>query len=128
VPHAPDRSDRRAEAVTLLHRVRELWPEVTGGFLAYAAHAVQHRLDGAAQKRDPPSCYRLRLTVTVKRAVAVLPLPSVAEHVTSVRPTLKRLPEAGRHETTTDPSRSSVAVTWYLTRTRFAFPRCPKRL
>src|SRR6266540_1098774 len=58
--------------------------------------------------------------MTLKRAIAVLPLPSVAEHVTIVRPTLKRLPEAGRQETATDPSTSSVAVAWYFTRTRFA--------
>ena len=59
--------------------------------------------------------------MTVNRAVAVFPLLSVAEQVTFVRPILKRLPEAGRHETATGPSTSSVAVTWYLTRTRFAF-------
>ena len=55
--------------------------------------------------------YRCGLTVIVNLAVAVFPLLSVAEHLTTVRPILKRLPDLGRHDTGTAPSTSSRAVT-----------------
>jgi hypothetical protein len=44
---------------------------------------------------DAPSKggYRLLLTVTTNLACPVLPLESVASHVTTVRPILKRLPD-----------------------------------
>src|SRR5690348_6222582 len=52
----------------------------------------------------------------VKRAVAVLPLESVAVQVTSVRPISKALPEAGSHAAGTGPSTASLARTTYFTR------------
>ena len=45
---------------------------------------------------------------------------SVAEHLTTVRPIGNRLPEGGSQRTSTAPSSLSVAVTLYVTRTRFA--------
>ena len=58
--------------------------------------------------------------MTAKAALAVLALESAAEQRTVVRPTLKRLPDFGRHETGTAPSTSSVAVTLKVTRAVFA--------
>jgi hypothetical protein len=49
--------------------------------------------------------------VTVKVAVPELPLVSVAEHFTRVRPTANVLPDLGKHVTRTGPSTSSFAVT-----------------
>jgi hypothetical protein len=51
------------------------------------------------------------LTVIVNLAVALFPLLSVAEQLTTVRPILKRLPDLGRHDAGTAPSTSSRAVT-----------------
>jgi hypothetical protein len=64
------------------------------------------------------------LTVTTSVAVAVLPFSSVAEHVTFVRPRLKRLPERGVHVTGTARRAVSLAVTMKRTRTRLAFRAC----
>jgi hypothetical protein len=58
----------------------------------------------------------------MKLDVAVFPLLSLAEQVTFVRPSLKRLREGGGHDTGTEPSTSSVAVTVYVTRARLALP------
>ena len=44
-------------------------------------------------------------------AVAVFPFASVAEHVTFVRPRVKRLPERGVHVTGTARRAASLAVT-----------------
>jgi hypothetical protein len=57
--------------------------------------------------------------VILNLAVRVLPLVSVAEHVTRVRPIRNRVPDLGLHETGTAPSTSSRAATENLTRTRF---------
>src|SRR3954469_22725793 len=54
-------------------------------------------------------------------AVATFALESFAVQVTFVRPTLKRLPEAGLHGAGTDRSTASCALTEYRTRTNFAF-------
>ena len=51
-----------------------------------------------------------RLTVTVKLAVPVLALESVAVQVTRVRPMWKALPEAGLQVAGTGPSTSSCAA------------------
>jgi hypothetical protein len=67
------------------------------------------RLTGRALRARP--FYRLRLTVTVKDAVLVLPLVSVAEQVTRVRPTANGLRDLGEQVTGTGPSTSSCAVT-----------------
>jgi hypothetical protein len=48
-----------------------------------------------------------RVTVIVNLVVRVLPLVSVAEHVTTVRPMGNRLPDLGWHDTGTAPSTSS---------------------
>jgi hypothetical protein len=58
-----------------------------------------------------PYPYRLRFTVTVKVAVLSLPLVSIAEHRTLVRPTLNQLRDLGRHIAGSLPSMSSCAVT-----------------
>src|SRR4051794_9426586 len=50
------------------------------------------------------------VTVTVNEADAVLPLESVAVHVTVVAPSANVEPEGGRHETGTGPSTRSYAV------------------
>lgn len=55
------------------------------------------------------------------RAEALFPLVSLAVQVTTVRPTLKKEPERGRHAAGTAPSTASRAVTLYATRARFAF-------
>ena len=55
--------------------------------------------------------YRRRLTVIVNLAVAVFPLLSDAEQLTTLRPILKRLPDLGWHDTGTEPSTSSRALT-----------------
>jgi hypothetical protein len=49
--------------------------------------------------------------MTVKEAVLELPLVSVAEHVTRVRPTANAVPDLGEHVTGTRLSTSSCAVT-----------------
>jgi hypothetical protein len=49
--------------------------------------------------------------VTVNLARAVLPLASVAEQLTVVRPILNRLLDRGRQMTGTTPSTASRAVT-----------------
>src|SRR5438105_7326967 len=49
-----------------------------------------------------------------------LPLVSVAEQRTRVRPALNQLPDLGRQVTGTAPSASSRAVTTYVTGTRFS--------
>jgi hypothetical protein len=54
---------------------------------------------------------RRRVTVTVNRARRVLPLVSVAVQVTLVRPSLKKLPDAGLQNMGTAPSTASCAVT-----------------
>ena len=59
--------------------------------------------------------------MTVNVAVATFALESFAMQVTFVRPTLKRLLEAGLHDAGTDPSTASCALTEYRTRTNFAF-------
>ena len=64
--------------------------------------------------------YRAGLIVTRNFAVPVFALVSDAEHLTSVRPTLNRLPDLGVHEAVTAPSTASFAVTLYVTRTLFA--------
>jgi len=51
------------------------------------------------------------LTVTLKRPSVAFALVSVAEHVTKVRPILKRLPDLGWQDTGTEPSTASLAVT-----------------
>jgi len=48
--------------------------------------------------------------VTVNVAVSVLPLLSVAEQVTRVLPSLKRLPDRGLHVTDSEPSTLSSHV------------------
>ena len=53
----------------------------------------------------------LRFTVTLKLAVAALPLESVAEQRTGVLPTRKNDPERGVHVTGTVPSTTSEPVT-----------------
>jgi hypothetical protein len=74
-----------------------------------------------------------RLTVTVNLAVALLPLSSVAEQTTLVRPTLNRVPERGLHVTGTESHAEpwhdgrgmggpvSLAVTLKVTRAVLAF-------
>ena len=52
-----------------------------------------------------------RFTVTLKRPAIVFALVSVAEQLTKVRPILKRLPDLGWHDTGTEPSTASLAVT-----------------
>jgi len=47
----------------------------------------------------------------VNFALAMLPLLSVAEQATDVRPILNRVPEGGRQVTGTTPSTASRAVT-----------------
>jgi hypothetical protein len=54
---------------------------------------------------------RARLTVIVNSARRVLALESVAEHLTLVRPGLKKPPERGVQATGTGPSTASWAVT-----------------
>jgi hypothetical protein len=51
------------------------------------------------------------LTVTVKVTSPALALESTAEHVTFVRPTRKKRPDAGLQVAGTLPSTASVAVT-----------------
>ena len=73
--------------------------------------------------RPVPACvfpYRVRLTMILNDAVPVFCAESVAEHLTTVRPIGNRLPEGGSQRTSTAPSSLSVAVTLYVTRTRFA--------
>src|SRR5262245_43839763 len=65
------------------------------------------------------AAYRLR-TVTVKLAVAVFTLVSVAVQRTRVRPTRKNEPERGSQVTGTVPSTASEAVTEYVTLARRA--------
>ena len=60
------------------------------------------------------------VTVTVNDVVALLALESVAEHLTTVRPTLNWLPDQGMHVAGTVPSLASFAVTVKVTLTRFA--------
>ena len=55
--------------------------------------------------------YREGLTVTRNFAMPVFALLSEAEHVTSVRPTMNRLPDLGVHDAVTAPSTASLAVT-----------------
>jgi hypothetical protein len=65
-------------------------------------------------RREEKSCrgaQGLRVTLTMKVAVLVLPLVSVAEQVTRVRPTANRRPDRGEQVTGTTPSTSSCAVT-----------------
>ena len=50
------------------------------------------------------------VTLTLKEPEAVLPAASLAVQVTTVVPRAKTLPEAGVHETATDPSTASFAV------------------
>ncbi len=65
----------------------------------------------AACGTDRSSLYRRRFTVMANAAVLVLPLESVAEHVTVLRPGRKRVPEPGLHATAREASALSVAVT-----------------
>jgi hypothetical protein len=51
------------------------------------------------------------LTTILNRPVRVFALVSVAEQLTVVCPTLKRLPDLGRQVAATDPSIASRAVT-----------------
>jgi hypothetical protein len=51
------------------------------------------------------------LTATTKVAFALFPLVSVAEHLTVVRPRLKRLPERGVQLARTKPSSASFPAT-----------------
>jgi hypothetical protein len=60
--------------------------------------------------RRPP-LYRVRFTVTTKVAVLLLPLVSIAEQRTCVRPTLNQLPDLGLQVTGRLPSTSSWALT-----------------
>jgi hypothetical protein len=55
--------------------------------------------------------YLRGFTVTLNTAVPVLPLVSVAEHLTVVRPFAKRLPDRGTQDTGTWPSLASLAAT-----------------
>src|SRR5439155_2611179 len=54
-------------------------------------------------------------TVTVKLFMPVLPLPSLAVHVTVVVPNTKELPEAGLQLTETGPAQISLALALKLT-------------
>lgn len=56
--------------------------------------------------------------MTVNAALAALALESVAEQVTLVRPSLKRVAECGPQVTGTEPSTASHAVTLKAPRTR----------
>src|SRR5215210_7517444 len=58
---------------------------------------------------------RLRTMVMPKRAEEALPRRSVAEQVTFVVPTAKRVAEAGAQATGTAPSTTSAALTPYVT-------------
>ena len=58
--------------------------------------------------------------MTLNTAFAVFALESVAEHSTELCPIGNRVPERGVHPTGTRPSAASVAITLYVTRTRFA--------
>jgi hypothetical protein len=75
----------------------------------------RYRIDEAPEPLDrdwaPVRGYRERLTVTRNRVLPVFALVSDAEHVTSVRPILNRLPDLGVHDTGTSPSTASWAVT-----------------
>src|SRR5205814_8120083 len=55
------------------------------------------------------------LTVTLKEAVSVLPLPSAAVQVTVVAPSGKLLPEAGTQVTETVPAQPSRALALKVT-------------
>ena len=58
-----------------------------------------------------PAHRDVRLTVTVKRALAVFADRSLAVHVTAVRPGPNQLPERGVQDAGLRPSTTSLAVT-----------------
>ena|SRR5919198_6028003 len=60
---------------------------------------------------DSSAIYLAALTVTLKDAVPVLALESVAVQRTTVRPIRNRLPDRGTHVAGTWPSTASVALT-----------------
>src|SRR5437773_8231049 len=73
-----------------------------------------------------PNTSRSRATVTVNDADALLPLSSVAVHVTVVVPAGKLEPDAGSHVTGTAGSTMSVAVgSWYVTTAPPSSPATP---
>ena len=82
----------------------------------FALSAAGRARPGAAD----PSIYLGALTVTLKDAVPVLALESVAVQSTRVRPIRNRLPDRGTHVLGTWPSTASVALTVYVTRARLA--------
>jgi hypothetical protein len=63
------------------------------------------------RRRRASPAYRARLTVTTKLTVFSLPLVSIAEQRTLVRPTLNQLFDLGRQVAESAPSTSSRAVT-----------------
>ena len=98
------------DVLALEHRVhlqRSLGAIARGRGAAYNASG-----DDRSGCEDDQALHRaVRLTVIVNCLFAVLPLESVAEQLTFVRPTLKLIPERGLQLAGTAPSAASLALT-----------------